>query len=92
MKNLEPLTDKEAITQLGLSEKVAKELEGKKYWDENIAMTMLMLKEEIPVEQYSKYLRLTSLSTDYLIGQMLFKYNLPKKRDRAMKMPEFLTQ
>jgi len=91
MKNLVPLTNEEAITQLGLSEKVTKELEGKKYWNESIAMTSLMLKGEIQIEQYSKWFDLTSLPPEYWIGRNLFQYRWPKKKDKEMKMPEFLT-
>ncbi|VVB82788.1 Uncharacterised protein [uncultured archaeon] len=79
MKSLVRLTDEEAITQLGLSEKVAEELKGKKYWNEGIAMTSLMLKGEIPIEQYSKWFNLTSLPPEYFIGKNLFQYRWTKK-------------
>ena len=79
MKNLEPLTKEQFIAQLGLSEKVAKISEGKKYGDTDLAMTNLLLNKEISAEQYGKYLRAFPSPFGFDLNNMLFKYSMPKK-------------
>jgi hypothetical protein len=89
MKNLEPLTKEQFIEQLGLSEKVAKEFEGKKCYNTDLAMTSLLLKGEIPAEQYGEYLRTFPSPFGFDLDNMLFRYSWPKKKDREMRMPDF---
>jgi hypothetical protein len=89
MKNLEPLTKEKVIEQLKLSEKVAKEFEGKKNCSYDKAMTDLFLKEEVSAEQYGEYLRAFPSPFGFNPENMLFKYSMPKKKDREMKMPDF---
>jgi len=88
MKNLEPLTKEQFIAQLGLSEKVAKEFEGKKGYNTDLAMTSLLLKEEISSEQYREYFE-TFISSPINWKEILFQYSMPKKKDREMKFPNF---
>jgi hypothetical protein len=89
MKNLEPLTKEQFIEQLGLSEKVAKVSEGKKCYNPDLAMTDLLFKKEISAEQYGEYLRAFPSPFGFHPENMLFRYKMPKKKDREMKFPNF---
>ncbi|MEK6913223.1 MAG: hypothetical protein AABW47_00950 [Nanoarchaeota archaeon] len=91
MKNLVPLTDEEALAKLGLLEDVAKENEGKKLQDTTTALTTLFLKGEVSPKQYGEYLHLTPSPYGFNFDSMLFRFHMPKKKDREMKIPYSLT-
>jgi hypothetical protein len=94
MKKQSPLSEEQALTRLGLLEKVLKF--DKNIFDVETALMTLLLKNEISSEQYNQYRNLVDNPEKRTIFDSLYesvlsgKYHMPKKRDRKMVMPEYL--
>jgi hypothetical protein len=56
-----------------------------------VALTRLLFEKEISPEQYGQYLSAFPSTFGFHTENMLWKYSMPKKKDREMKMPDFLT-
>ena len=87
MKKL--LTSGEALAKLGLLEKVSKE--SCFSFDPERALLSLVLREEISIKQYQQYQDLIPHYPFMDSDKLAFRCYPPKKKDRDMKMPEFLS-
>lgn len=84
------LTSEEALSKLGLLEKVSKECGDRKDIEIEQALAALLLRGEIHGEQWGQYMDLTRNQKDIDLMRIMGEYHMPKRKDMGMTRLEYL--